>query len=153
MKKEANNKYAEKLTDARWRTAQAVGVSESTVTRILSARKARTKKPSTPHPMESSPVHTMKPQEPSTVHDIKPTTHDIELSTAHTVDMDEMGIECKSEPTTSHSNSVSTSTAILTLPMKKRGVKPRKIRSLQKDILFDKNKVKIEILETGNISP
>lgn len=41
MKKEATNNYAEKLTDARWRTARAVGVSESTVTRILRERRAQ----------------------------------------------------------------------------------------------------------------
>ena len=38
IKKEANN-FAEKIADARWRTAQAVGVSKRTVTRILSERK------------------------------------------------------------------------------------------------------------------
>ncbi|CAH2089019.1 unnamed protein product [Euphydryas editha] len=42
MKKEASKNYAEKITDARWRTAQAVGVSESTVTRILRERKEYT---------------------------------------------------------------------------------------------------------------
>ncbi|XP_053622233.1 zinc finger protein ZFP2-like [Plodia interpunctella] len=40
MKKEAIKKYAEKLTDARWRTAQAIGISETTVTRILRERRA-----------------------------------------------------------------------------------------------------------------
>lgn len=38
MKFEAEN-GVEKLTDARWRTAQAVGVSESTITRILKEEK------------------------------------------------------------------------------------------------------------------
>lgn len=38
MKYEAEN-GVEKLTDARWRTAQAVGVSESTITRILKEEK------------------------------------------------------------------------------------------------------------------
>lgn len=44
MKKEASKNYAEKLTNARWRTAQALGVSESTVTRILRERKEYTNK-------------------------------------------------------------------------------------------------------------
>lgn len=39
MKKEANEKYAEKLTDARWRTATATDVSESTVTRVLKEKR------------------------------------------------------------------------------------------------------------------
>lgn len=43
MKKEALTDYAEKLTDARWRTAQATGVSESTVTRILRERRVHAK--------------------------------------------------------------------------------------------------------------
>ncbi|XP_049880203.1 uncharacterized protein LOC126376691 [Pectinophora gossypiella] len=38
MKKEAMDEYAEKLTNARWRTATAAGVSEKTVSRILRDR-------------------------------------------------------------------------------------------------------------------
>uniref|UniRef100_A0A2A4K0Z7 Tc1-like transposase DDE domain-containing protein n=1 Tax=Heliothis virescens TaxID=7102 RepID=A0A2A4K0Z7_HELVI len=55
MKYEAEN-GVEKLTDARWRTAQAVGTSESTITRILrEERQASTSKDKTPETNFKSP--------------------------------------------------------------------------------------------------
>ncbi|KAG6441601.1 hypothetical protein O3G_MSEX001913 [Manduca sexta] len=115
MKKEATSNYAEKLTDARWRTAQAVGVSESTVTRVLRERRVYEMK------------HNIKPATESNTAVVK----DESGATASTNDekdpLADEDTDSEIEASTSHATAnQSTRAAMFTSPMEKRKVKPRK---------------------------
>ncbi|KAJ8733122.1 hypothetical protein PYW08_001420 [Mythimna loreyi] len=114
MKKEASKNYAEKITDARWRTAQAVGVSESTVTRILRERKENTNTMEQTIPAKESNVTV----EMDAIVSIAPSA---ERTTEQTTEAD---IESENKASTSHSNLVFRSASIFTSPMKKRRVVP-----------------------------
>ncbi|XP_028163243.1 uncharacterized protein LOC114354866 isoform X2 [Ostrinia furnacalis] len=95
MKNEAKNNYAEKLTDARWRTAQAAGVSESTVTRILREKRKKNTKPATESDssMETDAIDAAVPITEITVKS-EPTT-ETKVKTEPTTE-----ISVKIEPTT-----------------------------------------------------
>lgn len=130
MKTEATNNYAEKITDARWRTAKAVGVSESTVTRILRERKAYESALSTSEFHTANEINLSREQhisEQSTSYTADPST-----SVAHAIPLtEEVAVDSRNYANT---DLVGTNSAIFTSPMKKRRVTPRKINLDEFDI-------------------
>ncbi|XP_047522222.1 uncharacterized protein LOC125061088 isoform X33 [Pieris napi] len=109
MKKEASQNYAEKLTDARWRTAQAVGVSESTVTRILRERKEYS------NTINQNTVPALESNITTETEAIVPIVPNAERATEPTLEAD---IDTENEASTS--NLVDRNASIFTSPLKKR---------------------------------